>query len=217
MKLKFFLLACIIITIIPAYSQIGFSLQGGNFALEEDPSSNEIKTTDLQQFTTGISYQLALKDVRIEFLPGIYAIYGKGKLENADQFNRLGVQFSVPINFYLLDLGSDCNCPTFNKQGQAFEKGFHFFLLPGMLYLQHERIKSQGPEKGAHFEYLVGLGLGFDFGLNRHSTLSPFVYYSRHFNQHLDFNNLAQEWYKSSGQSSINAGIRYTWYTKKRR
>lgn len=217
MHLRFCLGLLCVFTSISLKSQIGFAVQAGSFSFEElQRGASTLLPNKLLQFSAGGFYHMELKQVRIALNPGLHPQYSKGEFQNGLSFERLGIQLAVPISFYILDLGSDCNCPTFSKQGELFEKGFHLFLYPAANYLTQKLDQDQA-KKNSGFEYQLGFGLGLDIGINRHSTLSPFLYYSRYFQQQLGFEAVPADWGSSEGGSSVHFGLKYTWYTKKRR
>ena len=86
----------------------------------------------------GIDYWFKLKNHRIEFMPEVY--YGLPTetiypIENDRELflkqSYIGLQVNTHI--YIMDLESDCNCPTFSKDGPSMKKGFFINIAPGMV------------------------------------------------------------------------------------
>lgn len=126
----------------------------------------------------GFDYRFPFNGVRIELLPTLayqrrqhdYGIQS-AKLESVVQ----SVGLFLPLNFYLLDLQGDCDCPTFSKQGPALQKGLYLQLSPGLSYfdfqLSDNALELRDNELNASF----GLALGLDIGLSDAIVLSPFA------------------------------------------
>ncbi|MEM9835781.1 MAG: hypothetical protein AAF828_04735 [Bacteroidota bacterium] len=143
-------------------------------------------------FEVGADYWFRLKNKRIEFLPtfsyGRYAetypelrfaenieVAGSGDFSFTSQ--QIGFQFKT--NFYLLDFGTDCDCPTFGKQGPALHKGFFVQLAPGILYQSLTANYTAFAEEVKENQFIptVSLGLGLDFGVSNLITITPLVSY----------------------------------------
>ncbi len=109
-----------------------------------------------------LNYWFRLPKRRIEFQPTVYYA-GTFEQEGA---NELGVQ--VKTNIYLFDLGTDCDCPTFGKQGPQLQKGFFLQLSPGIA-----SYAPAVPESDRKTSLTLGAGVGIDFGLSNLVTLTP--------------------------------------------
>lgn len=174
---------------LPCFSQLG--LVGGykTFYPEEwNVLQDEVQAIDkpypLAGWQAGVDYWFRLKKRRIEFAPEIvfskfHQDYDGGKLNHS----MVGIHFNTEV--YILDLASDCNCPTFSKDGNFFSKGFFLEVSPGVILARNEleAINSAGSvinlsEKETAFGGSVGAGL--DFGFSDLFTLTPlfrFHYY----------------------------------------
>ncbi len=108
-----------------------------------------------------LNYWFRLPKRRIEFQPTVYYTSGSGR--NAS--NEFGFQFKT--NVYPFDLGTDCDCPTFGKQGPQLQKGFFFQLAPGVA--SHKMFLMQARKT----TFSLGGGVGIDFGLSNLVTLTP--------------------------------------------
>ncbi|MBK9108000.1 MAG: hypothetical protein IPM92_06350 [Saprospiraceae bacterium] len=197
-------------------AQIGIQVSGMNHLLNPNTTSKHLQAEALKAGDLGISYGLRLKTVRIEMHPVLSLAYGTGDFLDSDlAFSEMGAAFNLPILFYLLDFADDCNCPTFNKQGEVFEKGLYILIQPGInhVWTSLKNLDEAPDYKG--FLPEIGLGLGFDFGLSRQTTLSAFVVLSRTFNGHYEFDELLKTWEKSAAHMNLQLGFRYLWYSKR--
>lgn len=136
-------------------------------------------------FKVGLDYWFRLKKVRLEFTPELNFSQFKGNysstLDEAFKFTNNIYGFHLNTNIYPLSFKDDCNCPTFKKDGQLIEKGFHFILSPGINYFDFQ-IQTDA-EKYTHNDlvFSAGLGVGLDIGLTDFMTLTPLVMYHRYF------------------------------------
>jgi hypothetical protein len=124
-------------------------------------------------FSAGIDYWFRLKNARVEFLPEInYARFRSTPEESLTVEGQM-LSFFGNVNFYLLDLAGDCDCPTFSKEGGFFEKGFFVQLSPGISRYSLQ-VNTTNEEITDH-NWLPSLGaaLGIDIGLVDQITLSP--------------------------------------------
>lgn len=152
-------------------------------------------------YEVGLDYWFRLPNQRIEFLPTLS--YGSfsgeaNSLSLGDEIDFSGsnltfrlqeIGFQFKTNVYIFDLGTDCNCPTFGKQGPALHKGFFLQLAAGYSVFWTE---SQLPflnftlsEQRRQALPNLSIGAGVDFGLSNLITLSPYLHYRHYFG---DFN-----------------------------
>ena len=137
---------------------------------------NEVRTRDFPGITmthdevldydnsqeVAVHYWFRLAKQRVEFQPTVY--YARQLSDGPLAANEFGLQFKT--NVYLFDLGTDCNCPTFGKQGPQVQKGLFLQLSPGVAFHQFE-----GQDRSTLFT--VGGGVGIDFGISNLLTLTP--------------------------------------------
>ncbi|WP_238750583.1 hypothetical protein [Neolewinella maritima] len=109
-----------------------------------------------------LHYWFRLPKRRIEFQPTVY--YARQLSGSTPASNELGAQFKT--NIYLFDLSTDCNCPTFGKQGPQLQKGFFMQLSPGIS-------SHQFTDQDRHTAFTVGGGIGVDIGISNLLTLTP--------------------------------------------
>ncbi|MEL6356496.1 MAG: hypothetical protein AAFQ37_06125 [Bacteroidota bacterium] len=146
-------------------------------------------------YEVSADYWFRLKNKRIEFLPTV----SFGRYENSIAvpplvseesvnvdftFNEFGFQFKT--NFYLLDFGTDCDCPTFGKQGPALHKGFFVQLAPGISLWEGKSVASTFTDRVQKDRSTIphlGIGLGLDFGFSNLVTVTPIVSYRYYFTE----------------------------------
>lgn len=140
-------------------------------------------------------YWFRLPTKRIEFMPTVsFGKYDNVVMVNPNasgfaeplslDYNATEIGFQFKTNFYLFDFGTDCNCPTWGKQGPALHKGFFIQLAPGV---SHFRVNSTFTEldrtqQSNHTFFNLGIGAGIDFGLSNLVTITPLVSYRYNLN-----------------------------------
>ncbi len=122
-------------------------------------------------------YWFRLKKKRIEFLPevGYTRSLNKGSEEFSARFSNMYAQ--VNVDFYFLDLGDDCNCPTFSKQGNVLKRSLFAEISPGIEFRKFIW-DHQGSCETCSFTLSktvpkVYTGLGFDIGVSDLVTITP--------------------------------------------
>lgn len=171
-------------------AQLGLT---GSYRLNEAPdwaysAANTDDNSPLGNgWSVGVDYWIPLGQTRVDFLPELnvgqsvqtLSILGSEPFE----FTQRAYSLFLNTNIYLLDLEGDCDCPTFSKSGDVFQKGFFLQISPGVSYAQ--RTTKRVSEAGTIFEegtlaYSIGIGAGLDLGLSDIFTLTPmagFRYY----------------------------------------
>lgn len=137
-------------------------------------------------WAVGVDYWIPLGQTRIDLLPELS--FGRSEqtldiLGNPHEFTQNAFSLFLNTNFYVLDLEGDCDCPTFSKSGDFFQKGFFLQFSPGISYFHHH-IQIQESTvvniEDEAFAFSVGIGAGLDIGLSDFLTLTPmagFRYY----------------------------------------
>lgn len=182
--LLFFLLA---FASLNCSAQLGFFGGFSNF----NPSGwNEQFQDDFNEapyplagYQIGLDYWFRLKKRRIEFSPAIswsrfHNEFASGKLEH----EALGLHFHTAV--YVLDLASDCNCPTFSKDGNFFSKGVFLEIAPGAILVKNKTSFLPGSgsasREGSELAFGGSIGVGLDLGISDLITVTPiarFHYY----------------------------------------
>ncbi|MEM6397000.1 MAG: hypothetical protein AAF741_11695 [Bacteroidota bacterium] len=179
------------ITLLIFASLIAYSLQA-QFGVTAAYSIPQVKfdanngNTDLvwdADLEFSVNYWFRLEKKRIEFLPSLsYARYqyseGYSTIFNEGDWNLLNVGFQFHTRIYPFDFDTDCNCPTFGKQGPALDKGFFVQISPGLSYFRDRTTPlddggDQSPLTEDGFLPTLGLAIGLDFGLSNLVTLTP--------------------------------------------
>ncbi|THH41606.1 autotransporter domain-containing protein [Neolewinella litorea] len=120
-----------------------------------------------------LNYWFRLPKQRIEFLPTVYYALN----ESTQDWKTYGFQFKT--NIYVFDLATDCDCPTFGKQGPQLEKGFFLQVAPGIS--RHTLATLDGAYSGSSTTASLAGGIGLDFGLSNLLTITPLAGVRYHF------------------------------------
>lgn len=139
--------------------------------------NNNQATTDFQgsrlagDFNDGVevalNYWFRLPKKRVEFLPTVYYSDAGGAID----YSEIGLQFKT--NLYFFDFATDCDCPTFGKQGPQLQKGLFLQLSPGVAYHRYSgAIDGQFTSRNNLSPSLAG-AIGLDVGLSSLITLTP--------------------------------------------
>lgn len=191
---RFAILVCLL-TVLAQSGRAQFGVSAFYRLQGDSKAYNELSPSGHQNgYEVALDYWFRLPNVRIEFLPTISYAHHQGNaivLGPADQslqggYNLRELGFQFKTNFYLFDLGTDCDCPTWGKQGPALHKGFFLQIAPGVNWTA---INGEGltSDNSAQITYNtnrlmpnLGVALGIDFGISNLVTLSPiagFRYY----------------------------------------
>ncbi len=132
------------------------------------PAGLDGQLTDLDTgYEMAIHYWFRLDKKRVEFQPTLY--YAATTANSFfSRFTEVGVQYKV--NIYPFDFGTDCNCPTFGKQGPQLQKGFFVQVAPGYSFTSIQLADAVLRRANG---FTLGGGVGLDFGLSNLVTLTP--------------------------------------------
>ncbi|PPK86333.1 hypothetical protein CLV84_3259 [Neolewinella xylanilytica] len=166
MRYLFLLFGCLLLGSVVS-AQVGIT---GFYNLNEarmvgenaDPVNNELDYANGPEIA--LNYWFRLPKNRIEFQPTVY--YARSGERYG--WNEAGFQFKT--NIYLFDLGTDCDCPTFGKQGPQLEKGFFLQLSPGV---SRHWLSTAAENLSGKTAFTLGAGIGIDFGISNLITLTP--------------------------------------------
>ena len=87
----------------------------------------------------------------------------------------------VMVDIYPFDLNSDCNCPTFSKQGNTLAKSFFLEIAPGLQWsklnviTRNENNDTQTRSSTDALSFRLAAGAGFDIGISDLLTVTPWV------------------------------------------
>ncbi|MCU0347532.1 MAG: autotransporter outer membrane beta-barrel domain-containing protein [Saprospiraceae bacterium] len=134
------------------------------------------KPYPMSGFHAGLDYWFRLKKRRIEFAPELS--FSKFSFENeTGKLNHAQAALFFNTAFYVFDLKSDCNCPTFSKDGNLFSKGFFLEIAPGFSLIKNETEQERDFEtfknEESNLSFGGSLGAGIDFGFSDIFTLTP--------------------------------------------
>jgi hypothetical protein len=195
---------CLVGMGVHGVSQVGIKAVG-TFAKNRIAESTSQERLFSSRFGLGADYWFRLKKYRLEFLPSIHLQYGRERFNITDQvvgdLSWSSLDFTPAIQFYPLDFFSDCQCPTFSKQGKFLKKGLFLSLAPGIGY--HVLNSKNLNESSGDWLLFGRAGLGLDIGLSDLLTLSPAVHYQ------LSQNMNWSRYFLSSNSASldINSGL----------
>jgi hypothetical protein len=137
-------------------------------------AETESNAGNYRGFHVGIDYWFRFNEKRVEFLPEVsYEKYSQDFGLAKEKISSLN--FYLNTNFYLLDFEGDCNCPTFSKGGDFFEKGFFIQVSPGISYFTSNFTAPNVDVTDKNFSFGLGLGAGFDIGVSDFLTITPIV------------------------------------------
>ncbi len=180
---KYLILSFFLILFSRVEAQVGISVGYGeikNPDWEALPPNCDCVYIERNYRTIALDYRLRLKQKRLEFFPSIQWTtsddFGfSGDIGNARWDYRVrSLRLLLNTRAYLLDFGSDCDCPTWSNSNRFFKKGFFVFVTPEIGSRDH--IHLQGDEEvSSNRSLLFGVsgGLGLDIGLTDLFTLSP--------------------------------------------
>ncbi|PHI19938.1 hypothetical protein CEQ90_10330 [Lewinellaceae bacterium SD302] len=146
-------------------------------------------------YEVAADYWFRLPNKRIEFLPTVF--YGRYEKEyeirravDSQVFpveaNLSEFGFQLKTNFYIFDFGTDCDCPTWGKQGPALHKGFFLQLAPGISRLTNSftiQDEELFERRTGSTNFILGVGAGIDFGISNLITITPQVSYRHRFGE----------------------------------
>lgn len=213
-------IALVIFLPIVAQAQFGLDVNYGIHNYRDwDNSLSEIVTENDKIFNNGLRVGLdySFRPIKKRMEMTIGASYGTQSSEYGVQdlklnFKMNDIRIEIKNNFYIYDFEEDCNCPTFNKSGETFKKGFFFQTILGASLQQHslERVGTDSFEDD-NISFIFGGGVGFDIGISSFLTITPYLNYQFGLNnklivlQELSSENLDY----STTHRSFNFGIRF--------
>lgn len=163
-----------------AAAQAGVYAAWNQLQFKEKNDQNTDQYVSLSGITAGIDYWFRLRNVRVEFKPGL--AYTRLKAEDQPtlfqsaetEWWHLVISGRVyPLSFY-----DDCKCPTFSKRSGFFKDGFFLSVTPQLIRSESTTQLAQ-PEfrqiDHSEFSLLIDVGAGLDIGLSDQFTLTPEV------------------------------------------
>lgn len=193
-----------------SYSQFGVTGRYVSNSYETYGETNDWFDSNIE---IGANYWFRLKNRRIEFLPEVYyGLSDEASLRwpsGAETISKsyIGVEFNTQI--YVFDLANDCDCPTFSKQGPELQKSFYLSIAPGVQLKTTEAMAELGgtTETNSQLSPNVGVGAGFDVGINNLLTISPYGSYRFHLQDEEIISDIDGTVF-TDGLSSLQFGLR---------
>lgn len=168
--------SCICLTTV-AGAQVGIS---GSFKSLQAPDYEALKNASPYPATgygVAVDYWFRVKKRRIEFTPELSFT----DVNASNSINRVDHQilaFHFNTNIYPFDLKSDCDCPTWSKDGNFVTKGLFLQVSPGVMAIETDLATEDANLEATEFGWGIGLGAGLDIGLSDFLTVSPTVRFS---------------------------------------
>ncbi len=121
-----------------------------------------------------LSYWFRLRSVRVEFAPGLRLAQQQFGLDPEADLSLDILQAAVewPVQVYPFDLNSDCDCPTFSKQGSAWQKGLFVAVVPSLAWQRYAPPQEMPLPKGTQLVVALALRAGLDVGITNAWTLT---------------------------------------------
>jgi hypothetical protein len=118
-------------------------------------------------------YWFRLKNKRVEFLPevGYYHSFSTASFRTGRASDIKAMYLQLNTDIYFLDFDGDCNCPTFSKQGDVFQKGIFAEVSAGAEFRTLEILLYERSFKKTVPKFYGGLG--FDIGISDLITVTP--------------------------------------------
>lgn len=144
-----------------------------------DNAGDPVATLPGAGWQAGIDYWFRLKKKRVEFLPTLaygqaeQQVVSSGSATSDPLFATRQASFFFHTQLYLLDFGSDCDCPTFSKDGNSLKKGLFLQLSPGVSYFSFSAENYPVALDDRHVAPGIGAGLGLDLGFSDFLTVTP--------------------------------------------
>jgi hypothetical protein len=205
-----------------ANAQFGIQMSTGINYFQDSKKEAAVSPSNSLHYSIGPSYWFRLKNLRVEFNPALVFDYNHSEyLKNDFGFNTLdeyNFALNFPILIYPLDFGNDCHCPTFNKSGQFFEKGFYFLLYPSLPYSSKKVTIGDSSFNKSFTGFQLGIGAGIDIGLNKNWTISPGLMVSKFFKDTYALDTGTKTLVEDSdNRYRIDLLIRLIWFEKSKR
>ena len=190
---KFIQLTILLLGSQLSYAQIGINT---GFVTASTPEwsqfVNEIYRTNNVDvldngYHIGVDYWFKmLKDYRFEAMPELsYSSLENRNDDGRHNFEVDKISFHFNTHLYLLNMNSDCDCPTFSKDGPSLNKGFFIRIGPGASYLRQtireDFTTTNTLDESSQFVFDLRLGAGFDIGVSDFLTVTPLIQVDRIF------------------------------------
>jgi hypothetical protein len=194
---------------LSVYGQLGLrahyqhiSLNPWEAIAEKSSLQSEYAGSGLQ---IGVDYHFRLKDYRIEFFPELNYNRHLSQVVEGKSYKLQSVGLQANTHFYFLDFEEDCDCPTWSKTNDWFQKGFFVSINPGIQLVQYP--ETADLDSRNQWIGTFGIGAGIDFGASEWVTISPFFIWRHFFTP--EWKNLKTLYQVNDGNLPENAEKRY--------
>jgi hypothetical protein len=179
---KIIVFSIVLFSIQTTIAQVGVraAYQNTRYNPWEQILSGSSSSTSYQSggFSVGLDYWFRLPDHRVEFFPELN--YSRqlaiGIEDKSLALNSYGLELNT--HFYFMDFFDDCDCPTWSKSNDWFQKGFFLSIAPGAHLYQYPAYQEFDSRNQVVGSFAVGAGL--DIGFSDLITVTPFIKW-RHF------------------------------------
>lgn len=146
-----------------------------DWILVDEFNNNQETTLINNGFSFGVDYWFRLPDQRVEFLPELNFYRSETIINSKRTIEARFYSFFLNTNLYFLDFLSDCDCPTFSKQGDALDNGLFIQVTPGMSIIQQEINLDEDIYSSESYAFSIGAALGLDLGISDFFTITPMM------------------------------------------
>lgn len=130
----------------------------------------------------GLGYRIFPHEFRLGYRPGVHIFYGKNEVSFTEpdpsfEYRIIQSYLSFPVQIFPFDLWGDCNCPTFGRQHDFFQKAFYFEFIPAISIKQLRFTRQDVGQNAINLAPHLGVGAGLNIALNKWLTFSPMMSY----------------------------------------
>jgi len=165
----------------------------------------------------GLAYRIYPWDIRMALVPQLgFSVYRSAVNNNSiiAKYELLQLGLQLDLQVFPFDIYGDCNCPSFGRQNDFFQKAFYLRLLPGIAFQMKNAVMEEDiNDTGLIFS--LGAGAGLNVALNELITLAPELSYHYLFNEKWDdfgSNHEQSMEYDRSRARVFRFGLRVSFY-----
>ena len=131
-------------------------------------------------YSFSVDYWIRPQNFRLEFFPelGYETITTSvSHIEETSSYSVNAFRAGLNMHFYPFDFRGDCDCPTFSKEGDFFQKGFFLLLRPSYSYFDKDMNADGATNSHRSGSAQFAGGIGLDFGISDLITVTPIIQY----------------------------------------
>ena len=169
-------------------------------------------------YSGGFAFRYYPFPFRMGFVPELNLSYSTESRSNdffQGDYSMLQVGLYLPVQLFPFDMYGDCNCPTFGKQNDFFQKAIYFKFIPGVAFQSQVLEDLQNSQTTDNIIFSLGAGAGLNFALSELITLAPEISYHYIFNENWDGFSIWHNLPDAMDHSSANKlliGLRLSFY-----